>query len=545
MISLAIQNKIFYAAENWQLVIHPIAFEELSKKYKSFYRLRRKEEYTEDDEAQSAFQPISNLFSKVNNSPLSYSHPLFEIENLEDKMLVSSLQNTHKELYEELLTYLEFFVKLQEYEKNPLLEILEKNLINLSSLSEDFSKVAILIKRSYLKDSIEKEIGRILGPENNLKILTHSELVNSNYIFQDVFSFGPLFDLTPIRDSRVLLSPKFLKMNVISNSIYVNNNLKNISLLSEENGFQVSKTCHQPDVKVIEHYNGPSLVTDIAIEDEKVLSEDEEIQNLISLEAAETEEYLINQGIKKRGENDLEDELISAVIFHLSDQSSYLAPDENLLKFIGSEELDSAAEQLNGNSKANISRDKPEKISAGDVLLIFEGGEGNYTSELSLKRLGSRYLEIKSSMAKWKKRLNEFIDEKGIRVVSTELISLGLDLASTHNIRNWSSSESGGPGNRKDFHTLIKYIRLEGDFIGYLKTLLAWRKEHQKSGRELSKKITRSIQSKDLLNIKEKGLTSFSLDEFEGAEINAYLVNSSELLHRIPLNQTRKIIKKN
>ncbi len=544
MIDLAIQNKIYYASENWQLVMYPILFKELSERYKSFYRLRRKEEYIQDEDAQSAFQPISNLFSKVNNSPLPYSHPLFEIESLEDKLLVSALQNTHKKLFEELLQYLDFFMKLKEYEKNPLLEILENNLESIGLSGENLSATSILIKRSYLKESLQVEVDRILGSESNLRILTHSELVNSNFIYKDIFSFGPLFDLTPARESRVLLSPKFMKMNVVSNSIYSNNELKDISLLSQDRGFNVSKKCYQPVIKLMEPYDGPKLELENIKEHSKDLSEEEEIQNLKSLEAAETEEYLINHGIKERGQTSSEELLTSAIIFHLSDQSSYLVPDENEVKFIGSEELDSASNHSKDNAAATISRDKPEKISSGDALLIFEGGEGNYTSELSLKRLGSKYENIKSSMAKWKKRLNEYIDDKGIRTVSNELIEHGLDLASSQNIRNWSNQESGGPGNRQDFHSLITYLRLEGDFVGYLKNLESWRKEHQESGRELSRKITKSIRSKDLFNIRERGITSFSLEEFEGAEVKAYLVNSSEILHHIPFNQTRRILRK-
>ena len=541
-LDIAIQDQIFEAAERWKLIVHPINFDNLSNKYKSFYYLRNKADFKEDEDAQNAFQPFSNLFSKINNSPLPYSHPFFEIEKLEEKLLLSSLQHTHQELYSELILYLEFFVKLKELDTNPILKLLENKLISCVDDDEDISKKALLIKRSYLKDPLQIEINNILGEEYPIQILTHSELVNSSVIYEDIFSFGPIFDLTQLRGSRVLLSPKFLRMNVIANDIYGKFRLENISLMNAENGYQLSKQFYIPRQELSEPEPGPDMPEidkNLLVENMK---EEDQLNNLKDLEVAETEEYLINQGIKERGSKDINEVYVSAVIFHLSNQLSYLVPDENKIKFIESEELDSSVDLLTENSKAKINKQKPELVSSGDALLIFEGGEGTYTSELSYKRLGSKYTDIKSSMLKWKTRLNLNITEKGLRAVSSELINLGLSHANTQNVRNWASEDSGGPGQRQDFAILIKYLKLEGNFVGYLESLIKWRREHQRSGRALSKMITSAIKSKDLKNIKQRGFTSFSMEEFEGAEVKAYLINSTETLHNIPLNRTKKLI---
>ncbi len=541
-IDISIQDQIFDAAERWKLIVHPINFEALSNKYKSFYYLRNKADFKEDEEAQNAFQPFSNLFSKINNSPLPYSHPFFEIEKLEEKLLLSSLQNTHQQLYSELIVYLEFFIKLKEHDTNPILELLKNKLISFVLNDEDISKKGLLIKRSYLKDPLHVEVNNILEEKHHIQILTHSELVNSNEIYEDIFSFGPIFDLTQLRGSRVLLSPKFLNMNVIANDIYGKFRLDNISLMNAENGYQLSKQFYIPRQELSESMVGPDMPEidkNLLVE---TMTEEDELSNLKALETAETEEYLINQGIKERGSRDINEVYVSAVIFHLSNQLSYLVPDEKEIKFIESEELDSSVDFLTENSKAKINKQKPELISSGDAILIFEGGEGTYTSELSYQRLGSKYTDIKSNMLKWKNRLKLRINEGGLRTVSSDLISLGLSHANTQNVRNWSSEDSGGPRQRKDFSILIKYLKLEGNFVGYLESLIKWRREHQKSGRALSKMITNAIKSKDLKNIKQKGFTSFSIAEFEGAEVKAYLINSTETLHNIPLYRTNKLI---
>tara|TARA_B100000886_G_scaffold207858_1_gene143806 strand:- start:9614 stop:11251 length:1638 start_codon:yes stop_codon:yes gene_type:complete len=541
-IDISIQDQIFDAAERWKLIVHPINFEALSNKYKSFYYLRNKADFKEDEEAQNAFQPFSNLFSKINNSPLPYSHPFFEIEKLEEKLLLSSLQNTHQQLYSELIVYLEFFIKLKEHNTNPILELLNDKLLSCVLNDEDISKKGLLIKRSYLKNPLEIEVNNILEEKHHIQIFTHSELVNSNEIYEDIFSFGPIFDLTQLRGSRVLLSPKFLTMNVIANDTYGKFRLDNISLMNAENGYQLSKQFHIPRQELSESIVGPDIPEidkNLLVEN---MTEEDELNNLKDLENAETEEYLISQGIKERGSKDIDEVYVSAVIFHLSNQLSYLVPDENKIKFIESEELDSSVDFLTENSKAKINKQKPELISSGDAILIFEGGEGTYTSELSYQRLGSKYTDIKSTMLKWKSRLRLRINERGLRAVSSDLISLGLSHANTQNVRNWSSEDSGGPGQRQDFSILIKYLKLEGNFVGYLESLIKWRREHQRSGRALSKMITNAIKSRDLKNIKQKGFTSFSIAEFEGAEVKAYLINSTETLHNIPLNRTKKLI---
>ncbi len=541
-IDISIQDQIFDAAERWKMIVHPVNFEALSNKYKSFYYLRNKADFKEDEEAQNAFQPFSNLFSKINNSPLPYSHPFFEIEKLEEKLLLSSLQNTHQQLYSELIVYLEFFIQLKEHDTNPILELLNDKLMSCVLNDEDISKKGLLIKRSYLKDPLQIEVNNILEEKHYIQILTHSELVNSNEIYEDIFSFGPIFDLTQLRGSRVLLSPKFLNMNVIANDIYGKFRLDNISLMNAENGYQLSKQFYIPRQELSESTLGPDMPEidkNLTVEN---MTEEDELNNLKALEIAETEEYLISQGIKERGSKDIDEVYVSAVIFHLSNQLSYLVPDENKMKFIESEELDSSVGFLTENAKAKINKQKPELISSGDAILIFEGGEGTYTSELSYQRLGSKYTDIKSTMLKWKNRLRMRINERGLRAVSSDLISLGLSHANTQNVRNWSSEDSGGPGQRKDFSILIKYLKLEGNFVGYLESLIKWRREHQRSGRALSKMITNAIKSKDLKNIKQKGFTSFSIEEFEGAEVKAYLINSTETLHNIPLNRTKKLI---
>ena len=79
MISLSEQTKLYDFSENWELIIHPIAFENLLSKYKSFYRLRYDSRYAEDEDAQDAFQPFSSIFSKINNCPLPYNSKFFEI----------------------------------------------------------------------------------------------------------------------------------------------------------------------------------------------------------------------------------------------------------------------------------------------------------------------------------------------------------------------------------------------------------------------------------------------------------------------------------
>ena len=543
MITLDKQTELYNAAENWKLIIHPVMFKDLSLKYRSFYKLRNDERYSEDEDAQEAFQPISNIFSKINNSPLPYSNELFEIEDLGSKLLGSSLQNTHNELYKILLDYCDFFLLLQDHDTNPLLTILEQELTNLITEEGNLSNTALLIKRSYLKDVLLEELKRTFK-EDDINILTHSELVNSRTAFNHVFSFGPFYDLTPLRESRVLLSPKFSKIHVLSNNISNNIGLQKVSLLSEASGFPLAQTLFLPEPEFNESLEGPELRVPSPVEPTEDLTEEEVIADLIALEKAETEEYLINEGIKKRGERNTEDFLVSAVILHLNDQCSYLVPDENEVKYIESDELDASKGFGKSDVLATISKSKPENISSGDAILIFEGGEGTYTSKLSRKRLGNKYDSIVDSLSLWKDKLNEKIQAHGLPQVSNDLIALELNHAQPHNIRYWSDYELGGPGERQDFGKLLKYLGLQHKFPELWKDLESWRREHQKSGRELSKKITSSIKSHDLINLKEEGKASFEMRDYDGANVTAHLINSCEIVHRIPLSSTKKLIKK-
>ena len=128
--------------------------------------------------------------------------------------------------------------------------------------------------------------------------------------------------------------------------------------------------------------------------------------------------------------------------------------------------------------------------------------------------------------------------------VIKDLNSLDLELASSINIKNWSDYSAGGPGQRPDFHKLLKYLGIEVHFSSFLENLIIWRREHQKSGRELSRKITRSIKAHDLISIKENGYSSFEMQGYEGAHVTAHLINSTELINNIPLSSTKKLIMK-
>jgi len=545
MITLEYQNYLYKNSESWKLLLYPIVFKELSIKYRSFYRLRNDPRYSEDEDAQEAFQPFSNILSKINNSPLPYSHDFFEIESLEEKLLYSSLQQTHKDLYNNLLNYCEFFLLLCEHNTNPLLTILEEELLRISYSEKKLSETALLIKRSYLKDVLSEELSKSLGDLEIPKILTHSELVNSKAEYKDVYSFGPFFDLTPSRESRVLLSPKFSSMHIISHNITNNLGLESISLLSENSGFPLAKSFYLPVPSYKNEKAGPSLrILSKELPSQK-LTEEEEIDNLESLGRAETEEYLIQEGIKKRGVENNEETLVSAVIFHLTNQNSYLVPDENEIKYIDSDELDAAKGHGETDyNLANISKDKPENISSGDAILIFQGGEGSYVSDLSKKRLGKKYDLIIESQKRWKDELNKKIKLEGLYKVVNDLNLLDLEFSSSNNIKNWSDYNAGGPGQRADFHKLLKYLGIEVNFSTFLENLIIWRREHQKSGRELSRKITKSIKAHDLNSIKENGYSSFEMQGYEGAHVTAHLINSTELMTDIPLSSTKKLIMK-
>jgi len=545
MITLTQQNYLYNNSASWKLILHPVIFKELSSKYRSFYRLRNEQIFIDDEDAQDAFQPFSNILSKINNSPLPYNHNFFEIESLEEKLLNSSLQRTHKELHNILLDYCEFFLLLLEYNTNPLQTILEDELLKISYSENNLSETALLIKRSYLKNVLLEELKKSLGNLEIPKIFTHSELVNSKIEYQNIFSFGPFFEVTPARESRVLLSPKFSNIHIISHNITKNLGLKKISLLSEDTGFPLAKTFYLPEPIFRDEIQGPQLRVVSDSLPNQDLTEKEEVDNLKSLEKAETEEYLINEGIKKRGTKNNEEVLVSAVIFHLNNQTSYLVPDENDIKFINSDELDASKEYGKGNyDLANISKDRPEKISSGDAILIFEGGEGTYVSDLSRKRLGKKYDFILESQSKWKDELNNKINELDIDSVTRDLKLFELGLASPNNVRNWADYHSGGPRDRADFQKLLKYLSIEAHFPSFLQNLIVWRKEHQRSGVELSRKITSSIKAHDLQNIKENGYTIFEMQGYEGAHVTAHLVNSSEVVHHIPLSSTKKLIRK-
>ena len=92
------------------------------------------------------------------------------------------------------------------------------------------------------------------------------------------------------------------------------------------------------------------------------------------------------------------------------------------------------------------------------------------------------------------------------------------------------------------FSSVVLNVKI---ILPFSKNLEQWRREHQKSGRELSKKITSSIKARGLQSLKEEGYAEFEMQGYEGPHVSAYVVNSCEIVHHIPLSSTKKLIRKN
>ena len=100
--------------------------------------------------------------------------------------------------------------------------------------------------------------------------------------------------------------------------------------------------------------------------------------------------------------------------------------------------------------------------------------------------------------------------------------------------------DQGGPGSKDDFYALLDAIGRSENKEKHWQDIEKWRSIRTKAGRKVSQSIKSSISVEQISDISKELFLIFSIKEFEGAEVHAYLIEEAKKYKKMPISKLRQ-----
>jgi hypothetical protein len=199
-------------------------------------------------------------------------------------------------------------------------------------------------------------------------------------------------------------------------------------------------------------------------------------------------------------------ELVSAYLLLLaSDQAVFLEAEEGSRAYVV---------ELGGEKE--LRQVSTRSIDPGTYLVIREGGEGDYIPAIADSLLGANAQELRAAQRRWKSRLQELIDCRGLDHVLGCLKEEGAVRATDMNVRRWASDASIRTQDYRDFHAIMRVVGLDGEAEQLWQKMALIDRAHLRAGQRVRALLESEILTADTRELERRGWMDYDVPEIEG-----------------------------
>lgn len=489
---------------NREVIYHPgYEFFEILK-----HTLNAASEHLDDRYLNSFLRPVRNYAFLFPRYIFPINHELlFPAESLTKfKLEKDLLESRYPNLILQLEQLFEALAILQLEEEAPLLQTL------LDLTQEEFTNNAILVyPNNYLKQKVKEYIsGPAFSVLQQYQVVTPVDLKTWD-LYDRLIVLGKISDFP----NYIYDSPRTDKIEILKYS-WVNDRL------ASQDGFINPVHPHKPLKE--------KIIT--------IKTKEESAHKEISITSFDLKEFApklnvhevakVNQG----NINDESETVKAKLIVFSNNKGVFLERDSNIDVVFPETDHPSVV------SKCEVSN-----LNIGNYIVLRIGGGGDYIVEIANQQMGMvNAMKHRNRQRTWKKKLNDYIKVKGIKLTQERLSLVGVKSASKQNIRNWCSSRSLGLYSEQDFKNLLLFLEIE-DIDSYIKTIKILRSEHLSAGSYLSKKLVAKIHSTNLNRLIDEGHFEVGFDELSDAKLSInYVEEVSNEIIEVSLKLVGKLI---
>tara|TARA_B100001057_G_C22850875_1_gene950898 strand:- start:520 stop:2103 length:1584 start_codon:yes stop_codon:yes gene_type:complete len=527
MSSFSKQTKIFEVSDNWEVCLIPIKYKNLIKAFNIMKSLKL--DYDSDSDFIYVLNQIRLFFYKTTNYLGPMTDLIEDFFSLDTK--VSSLSRGYPEDYKKLVICLSYLEKIINEKENILVKSLE-DYLNKESIKSNLGQKEICFHCDPNQINNAKKLNNLF--EGNIKFITDPILYSSEKIYDEGFRLGNMTYILSRNNKKLLQSPRIKKLNLIYFE-YLKTPLKEYDPLNISEYRNFSKLSVKPIISLSDGFIFESEQNDKSLEEVSEISFEGVIEEIKEIKDIEIKEVLENAGLEYQSE-DSQIATAKCSLFEFTKGGSMIFENEEKIRHLKNEYISS---ETNLDS-IYIDKDFPEDLEQGDCLLLFASDLEKRYLHAASKKVNKNYESFLESNKKWKDHCKNFIERNGEDFLFEQFRSYKIPM---NRLEYWLDYDAGGPRSETDFENFLIVIGYRMSEISKAwECLVKYRKTRVEAGVEVSHSIQNSISSEDMQAISKEGFKQFKNNEFEGAKINAYLIDSITDIGEMPLNKTRKII---
>ena len=391
----------------------------------------------------------------------------------------------------------------------------------------------VIISPSPNQKNFAREKLRELGlniDQIGISLLTEGELMKSTRTFDVGIKIGNLINASPIR-SKLITSPRVKKLCLFHYEVFRNNSFQPFEVF-DQNANENSIFSFPPNIDFKETSKDP---------DQNFLDTSQNSnETLINIENLEIE---IEEIKLREIDSSLSEHFSNSVTTSRHEVDTYVLETMTGKKILWDKDasIDSVASDFFINNlslpeKLEVESLKPEEIMSGDCIFFFAKGGKEYLDNVSLQ-IDENYNDIKNSLYSWKGYLQNFVENQGLDFLNEQLRG---NCSKIERIPAWMDFDQGGPGSKNDFYALLDAIGRSENKKKHWQDIEKWRSIRTKAGRKVSQSIKSSISVEQISDISKELFLIFSIKEFEGAEVHAYLIEEAKKYKKMPISKLRQ-----
>lgn len=230
---------------------------------------------------------------------------------------------------------------------------------------------------------------------------------------------------------------------------------------------------------------------------------------LINYEEKESLNFAVNKLLDDQKRTGIiTSDAIEASIVYLENDRFLFVPHDSKIRVFFPEE------------KGNFVKQKSFKdLEEDDYIVIRNESDTKLIAEVADQILQSKAKSYRHLQQKWKRRLRNNVEKKGINQISEILIiKYRIRTASTVSIRNWCNENSICPD---ELPKLLKALKFTEEEVKEIYSIMQEIKAaHIRAGKLISNKLMNELSIDILRELREQGYYTFTSEEFDGASFN-------------------------
>lgn len=514
-------TKIMEIQSHFEISVYPLEYKGLKKAYKIIKEETKLQNEDTDTTIFLACQKSLSLFYK-------FTDFIGDTKDLEDtllslKDLLDKSQSRYPTSYEKLFQAYEILENKIKEPGNRLIDLFLDKFTSLYDAEKSFVLVAPASQKKYARQEL-LNLDKTLD-DSKIPIFTDGELIKSDRVFDFGFKIGNLINISPLRNSRLLSSSRIHHLMLFHYEVF-SNDIKHFEVFDQTASENIILS-KPPKINVFDVIRDD---TDEELKDSEELialeTKDlaEELQKVTDSDVASVIPLIQSTEISKEVESYVFETMSGKKIFW--DEEEKIDSIESI--FFTNELFDS--------QELDLESVLPEELESGDCILYFARGGKEYLDNVA-KGIEPKYIEYKLSVLEWKENLRNFVSKEGLDYLENQMTGYSNLI---HRVPAWMDDDQGGPGKEDDFYLLMDLIGQSAKKFEYWSDLVQWRNTRVNAGKQVSSNIKNSITIEDISKISKELFMTFSLEEFDGAEVHAYLLEDSRKYKKIPYSKLRQ-----